>query len=50
MPGKLLSGNKWTGESGDDDGDGSEREDVSVARVVVGEESADSKLGVEAML
>lgn len=47
-PPKLVAGNefrgiKLTGESGDDEGEGSESEEVSVVKVVVGEESADSE-------
>lgn len=53
-PPKLVAGNelrgiKFTGESGEDDGDGSDNEDVSVVKVVVGEDSADSKLCVDVL-
>lgn len=41
VPGKLFSGIKLMGESGDDDGDGSDSDDVSVVKVVVGDESAE---------
>lgn len=41
VPGKELKGIKLIGESGDDDGDGSDSEDVSVVKVVVGDESAE---------
>lgn len=41
VPGKLLSGIKFTGESGDEEGDGSDNEEVSVVSVVVGDESAE---------
>lgn len=44
VPGKALSGTRFTGESGDEEGDGSERDDESVHEtVVVGDESADSE-------
>ena len=46
VAGNELSGIKLTGDSGDDEGDGSEREEVSVVKVVVGDESADSSLCV----
>jgi hypothetical protein len=39
VAGNEFSGIKLTGESGDDEGDGSDSEDVSVVRV--GEESAE---------
>lgn len=43
VPGKALRGTRFTGESGDEEGDGSEREEESVHdTVVVGDESADS--------
>lgn len=53
-PPKLVAGNEFrgirlTGESGEDDGDGSERDEVSVVKVVVGEESADSEFCVEVL-
>lgn len=41
VPGKLFSGIKLMGESGDEDGEGSDNEDVSVVSVVVGDESAE---------
>lgn len=48
VAGKLLRGMRLTGESGDEDGEGSERDDESVVEsVVVGEESADSEVWVE---
>lgn len=44
MPGKDDSGGRFTGESGDEDGEGSESEEESVhERVVVGDDSADSE-------
>lgn len=50
VAGKLLSGIRLTGESGDDDGDGSDSGDESVVEsVVVGEESADSDICVDAL-
>jgi len=49
VAGKELRGIRLTGESGEDDGDGSEREEVSVVSVVVGEESADSELCKEVL-
>lgn len=49
VAGKELRGIKLTGESGEDDGDGSERDDVSVVSVVVGEESADSEFCAEVL-
>jgi hypothetical protein len=49
-PPKLGEGNEFngirltlTGESGDEEGEGSDNEEVSVVKVVVGEESADSE-------
>lgn len=43
VDGKALRGTRLTGESGDEEGDGSEKDDESVHEtVVVGEESADS--------
>lgn len=43
VPGNALRGTKLTGESGDEDGEGSESDEVSVHdNVVVGDESADS--------
>lgn len=41
VPGKLFNGIRLIGESGEEDGDGSESEDVSVVKVVVGDESAE---------
>lgn len=49
VAGNELRGIRLTGESGEDDGDGSEREEVSVVSVVVGDESADSELCVEVL-
>lgn len=44
------SGRRFTGESGDEDGDGSEREEESVQEaVVVGEDPADSEVCVEVL-
>lgn len=44
VPGKALRGTKLTGESGEEDGEGSESEEESVQdTVVVGDESADSE-------
>jgi hypothetical protein len=49
-PGKDESGIKLMGESGDEDGEGSERgEESAVDRVVVGDESADSEACVEVL-
>lgn len=48
--GKLLRGMTLTGESGDDDGEGSESGDESVVdRVVVGEDSVDSDICVDVL-
>lgn len=48
VTGKLFRGMRFTGESGEDDGEGSERGDESVVdNVVVGDESADSEAWVE---
>lgn len=45
VPGKALRGTKLTGESGDEEGEGSESDEESVHdTVVVGDESADSSL------
>ncbi len=45
-----MSGSRLSGESGDDDGDGSERGEESVVEsVVVGEESSDSEVWVEVL-
>jgi hypothetical protein len=49
-PGKDDRGNKLIGESGEEEGDGSERGDESVVdKVVVGEESADSEVCVDVL-
>lgn len=50
VPGNAFRGTRLTGESGDDDGEGSESEDESVQdTVVVGDESADSEACVDAL-
>lgn len=50
VPGKTLSGTRLTGESGDDEGDGSESDEESVQdTVVVGDESADSEACADAL-
>jgi hypothetical protein len=50
VAGKDERGIRLIGESGDDDGDGSDRGDESeVERVVVGEESADSDVRVDVL-
>jgi hypothetical protein len=50
VAGYDASGIRLTGESGDEDGDGSDRGDESVVEsVVVGEESADSDACVEVL-
>lgn len=50
VPGNALSGTRLTGESGEDEGDWSEREDESVHEtVVVGDESADSEACVDVL-
>jgi hypothetical protein len=50
VEGKLFNGIKWTGESGEDDGEGSDRgEESDVDNVVVGEESADSDIWVDVL-
>lgn len=49
VAGKEFNGIKLTGESGEEDGEGSEREEVSVVKVVVGEESADSEFCVDVL-
>lgn len=50
VEGKLLRGIRLTGESGDDEGEGSDKGEESVVdRVVVGEESADSDICVEVL-
>lgn len=49
-PGKAASGTRFIGESGEEEGDGSESEDESVQDiVVVGDESADSDICVEVL-
>lgn len=49
-PGNAASGTKFTGESGEEEGEGSEREEESVQDiVVVGEESADSEACVDVL-
>jgi hypothetical protein len=46
----LFNGTKLTGESGEDEGEGSDKGEESVVdRVVVGEESADSDIWVEVL-
>lgn len=49
VAGKEFRGIRLTGESGEDDGDGSESEEVSVVNVVVGDESADSEFCVDVL-
>lgn len=50
VAGKLLSGMRFMGESGEEEGDASERGEESVVdSVVVGEESADSEVCVEVL-
>lgn len=50
VPGNAFRGTRLTGESGDDDGEGSESEDESVQdTVVVGDESADSEACVDVL-
>ncbi|KAL1871346.1 hypothetical protein Daus18300_004712 [Diaporthe australafricana] len=45
VDGKAFKGTRLTGESGDEEGDGSERDEESVHdTVVVGDESADSEV------
>jgi hypothetical protein len=45
VEGKLFNGIRWIGESGEEDGEGSDRgEESEVDSVVVGEESADSDI------
>jgi len=49
-PGKDERGIRLTGESGDEEGEGSERgEESAVERVVVGDESADSEACVDVL-
>ena len=46
----MFRGIRWTGESGEDEGEGSERGDESVVeKVVVGEDSADSEACVDVL-
>lgn len=47
LEGKECKGIRLTGESGDDEGEGSDSEDVSVVKV--GEESADSEFWVDVL-
>lgn len=50
FPVKDDNGGRLTGDSGDDEGDGSESEEESVQdRVVVGDDSADSEFWVEVL-
>lgn len=50
VPGKALRGTRFTGESGEDEGEGSESEEESVHEtVVVGDESADSDACMDAL-
>lgn len=50
MPGNEDNGGRFTGESGDEDGEGSDSEEESVQdRVVVGDDSADSEFCVEVL-
>ena len=50
VAGKEFKGTRLTGESGDEDGEGSDNEDESVHEtVVVGEESADSEFWVDVL-
>jgi hypothetical protein len=49
VAGKEFSGMRFTGESGEDEGEGSESEEVSVVSVVVGEDSADSEFWVDVL-
>lgn len=49
VAGNEFSGIRLIGESGEDDGEGSDNEDVSVVKVVVGDESADSEFCVEVL-
>ena len=49
-PGNEARGTRLTGESGEDEGEGSERDEESVQEtVVVGDESADSEFCVEVL-
>lgn len=48
VPGKAFRGTRLTGESGEEDGEGSESDEESVHEtVVVGDESADSEVWLE---
>ena len=50
VAGKLLSGMRFIGESGEDEGDASDRGEESVVEsVVVGDESADSEVCVDVL-
>lgn len=50
VPGNALRGTRFTGESGEEEGDGSESEEESVHEtVVVGDESADSDACMDAI-
>jgi hypothetical protein len=50
VAGKLLSGIRFMGESGEEEGDASDRGEESVVdSVVVGEESADSEVCVDVL-
>lgn len=50
VPGKALRGTRFTGESGEEEGDGSDSEEESVHEtVVVGDESADSDACMDAL-
>lgn len=50
VDGKAFKGTRLTGESGDEEGEGSESDDESVHdTVVVGDESADSEVCVEVL-
>lgn len=50
VPGKTFKGTRLTGESGDEEGEGSESDEESVHdTVVVGDESADSEVWVDVL-
>lgn len=49
VAGKEVRGIRFTGESGDDEGEGSENDPLSVVKVVVGDESVDSEFCVEVL-
>jgi hypothetical protein len=50
VAGKLLSGIRFMGESGEEEGDASDRGEESVVdSVVVGDESADSEVCVDVL-